>query len=62
MHSEGYCTWFVSMSVALSVTTFSATTRNKVTKERYQKVIKHYTGLILKFEIFVNVLCSRVMA
>ena len=33
MHSEGYGTWFVSVSVRLSVTTFYATTRNDTTTE-----------------------------
>ena len=36
MHSEGYGTW--SISVSVSVTTFSATTRNETTKERHKKV------------------------
>ena len=31
MRSEGYGTWFVSVSVRSSVTTFSATTRNETT-------------------------------
>ena len=38
----------------LSVTTFSATTRNKAAKKRYQRVQCH-TGLILKIAIFVKV-------
>ena len=38
--------------VCLSVTTFSATTRNKAAKKRYQRVQCH-TGLILKMAIFV---------
>ena len=42
----------VSLSVSLSVTTLSATTRNETTKERYQKV-QRYTGLILNLAIFV---------
>ena len=29
MRSEGYGTWFISVSVSLSVTTLSATTRNE---------------------------------
>ena len=48
-------------SVRLSVTTFSATTRNKAAKKRYQRVQCH-TGLILKRAIFVKVLRSKVMA
>ena len=57
MRSEGY----VCPSVVLSVTTFSATTRNKAAKKRYQRVQCH-TGLILKMAIFVKVLRSKVMA
>ena len=34
---RGLVGWFVSLSVYLSVTTFSATTRNETTKERYKK-------------------------
>ena len=45
--------------VCLSVSTFSATTRNGTTKERYQKV-QRYTGLILKLANFVKVLRSRL--
>ena len=51
----------VCPSVRLSVTTFSATTRNKAAKKRYQRVQCH-TGLILKMAIFVKVLRSKVMA
>ena len=40
------------LSVCLSVTTFSATTRNETKKERYQQ-IHRYTGFILKKTIFV---------
>ena len=61
MRSEGYSTWSVSLSVRLSVTTFSATTRNKPAKKRYQRVQCH-TGLILKMAIFVKLLHSKVMA
>ena len=61
MRSEGYSTWSVIPSVCLSVTTFSATTRNKAAKKRYQRV-QYYTGLILKMAIFVKVLRSKVMA
>ena len=37
MRSEGYSTWFdiVCLSVCLSVTTFSAATRNKTANKRY---------------------------
>ena len=35
MRSEGYGNWFVSVSVCLSVITFSATTRNGTTKQQY---------------------------
>ena len=51
----------VRLSVCLSVTTFSATTRNKAAKKRYQRV-QYHTGLILKMAIFVKVLRSKVMA
>ena len=44
MRSEGY---------RLSVTTFSATTRNKAAKKRYQRV-QYHTGLIFKMAIFVK--------
>ena len=50
-------TWSVSPSVRLSVTTFSATTRNKAAKKLYQRVQCH-TGLIFKIAIFVKVLRS----
>ena len=49
------------LSVCLSVTTFSATTRNKAAKKRYQQV-QYHTGLIFKMAIFVKVLRSKVMA
>ena len=45
-------------SVRPSVTTFSATTRNKAAKKRCQRVQCH-TGLILKRAIFVKVLRSK---
>ena len=51
----------VRPSVCPSVTTFSATMRNKAAKKRYQRVQCH-TGLILKRTIFVKVLRSKVMA
>ena len=54
---ELYSTW----SVIPSVTTLSATTRNKAAKKRYQRV-QYHTGLILKMAIFVKVLRSKVMA
>ena len=47
--------------VCLSVTTFSATTRNKAANKRYQRV-QYHTGLIYKMAIFVKVLRSKVMA
>ena len=34
MRSEGYSTWFVGVSVCLSVTMFSATMCKKSTKQR----------------------------
>ena len=54
MRSEG-------PSVRLSVTTFSATVRNKAAKKRYQRV-RRYTGLILNVANFVKILRSKVMA
>ena len=54
-------TWFVIPSVCLSVTTFSAATRNETAKKRYQRVQCH-TGFILKMEILVKMLRSKVMA
>ena len=59
--SEGYSTWSVSPSVCLSGTPYSATTRNKAAKKRYQRV-QYHTVLIFKIAIFVKVLRSRVMA
>ena len=47
--------------ISYGVKTFSATTRNKAAKKRYQRVQCH-TGLILKMAIFVKVLRSKVMA
>ena len=44
--------WYlVRLCVRLSVTMFSATTRDETTKKRYQKV-QCYTGLILNVAIF----------
>ena len=51
----------VRPSVRLSRTPYSATTRNKAAKKRYQRV-QYHTVLIFKIEIFVKVLRSRVMA
>ena len=48
-------------SVRLSGTPYSATTRNKAAKKRYQQV-QYHTVLIFKIAIFVKVLRSRVMA
>ena len=61
MCSKGYSTWSVILSVRLSVTTFSATTRNKAAKRQYQRVQCH-TGLILNKAVCVLVLHSKVMA
>ena len=47
--------------VCPSVTTFSATTRNGTTKERYQKV-QRYIGFNLNLANFVKALNSRLMA
>ena len=50
---EGYGTWSVcvSVSVCLSVTTFSPTSRNKTAKMRYVR-LHCYTSFILKLAIF----------
>ena len=45
----------------LSGTPYSATTRNKAAKKRYERV-QYHTVLIFKIAIFVKVLRSRVMA
>ena len=60
-HAQRGLQYLVCKSVRLSVTTFSATTRNKAAKKRYQRVQCH-TGLILKIAIFVKVLRSKVMS
>ena len=60
-HAQRGLQYLVCVSVCLSVTTFSATTRNKPAKKRHQRV-QRYTGLILKLAIFVKALRSRVMA
>ena len=62
MRSEGYCTWSVSFSVCLSVTTFSATTRNETTKERYQKVQRCSYRLDFNLAIFAKAVRLTVMA
>ena len=61
MHSEGYSTWFVCLSVVcVSVTMFSATRHNETTKKLCQQV-QRYIGLILELAIFVKILRSKVM-
>ena len=50
--------WHRSATVG---TPYSATTRNKAAKKRYQRV-QYHTVLIFKIAIFVKVLRSRVMA
>ena len=47
--------------LGLSVTTFSAATRNETAKKRYQRVQCH-TGFILKMAILIKMLRSKVMA
>ena len=51
----------VRLSVSPSVTTISATTRNKQVKKRHQRV-QRCTGFILRMAIFVKVPHSEVMA
>ena len=46
------------MSVCLSVTTFSAATRNETAKKRYQRVQSH-TGFILKMAVLIKMLRSK---
>ena len=63
MRSEGYSGCFVILSVrlsaCLSVTTFSAATRNKTANKRYYRVQCH-TGFKIAFS--VKMLRSKVMA
>ena len=47
----------LGLSVRPSVTTFSATTRNKQGRQRVQR----YTGFIFEMAIFVKVLRSEVL-
>ena len=61
VHAQQGLLYLVRKFFCLSVTTFSATTRNETTKERYQKV-QRYTGLILDLAIFVKAMRSTVMA
>ena len=51
----------LGLCVCLSVTTFSAATRNETAKKRYQRVQCH-TGFIFKMAILVKMLRSKVMA
>ena len=51
----------LGLCVCVSVTTFSAATRNETAKKRYQRVQCH-TGFILKMAILVKMLRSKVMA
>ena len=51
----------VCLCVCLSVTTFSAATRNETAKKRYQRIQCH-TGFILKMAILIKMLRSKVMA
>ena len=60
-HAQRGLQYMVCKSVRLFGTTYSATTRNKAAKKRYQQVQCH-TGLIFKIVIFVKVLRSKVMA
>ena len=62
MRSEGYGTWSVRLSVclsvSLSVTTFSATTRNKTTKERRKRGVTQQNRHTLTFCSFT--LCGVI--
>ena len=58
-HAQRGLQYLVCHSVRLSGTTYSATTRNKAAKKRYQRVQCH-TGLILKIAIFIKVLRSTI--
>ena len=51
----------LGLCVCLSVTTFSAATRNETAKKRYQRVQCH-TGFIFKMAILIKMLRSKVMA
>ena len=56
---RGECTFVIGLSFRpLSVTTFSAATRNETAKKRYQRVQCH-TGFIFKMAILLR---SKVMA
>ena len=60
-HAQRGLLYLVRKFFCRSVTTFSATTHNETTKERYQKV-QRYTGLILNLAIFIKAISSTVMA
>ena len=59
-HSQRGLQYLVCPSVCLSVTTCSATTRNKEVKSRHQCSALHW--LDFKNDDFLKVLCSEVMA
>ena len=57
-HAQRGLQYLVCVSVCVSVTTFSAATRNETAKKRYQRVQCH-TGFILKVAILVKMLRSK---
>ena len=59
MRSEGYSTW--SVSVCLSVTTFSATARNNAPNKIYQRLQRDMSK-VLKMAFSLTMLRSEVMA
>ena len=61
MHSEGYSSRSVCLSVRLSVDPYSGTTRYEAAHERYQR-LQNYANLKIKMAIFLKRLCSRDMA
>ena len=53
MRSEGYSTWFVRVSVCLSVNAYSGTTGYEAAYELYKRVqiyrgLKNYKAILLK--------------
>ena len=58
-HAQQGLQYSVCLSVCPSVTTFSATTRNKQANKRHQRV-QCYTGFSLKMVIFLKILRSKV--
>ena len=58
--AEGYTTWFVCLSVCLSVTSYSGNTGHVEADERYKRVLS-YEGKKTEKAIFLKQLRSRYM-